>query len=318
MFELDESIVLRQTENDLLTAGELLVDMISTEFDEGFYCDTYQRFFGGSPANIAMNVRKLGIRSIVASAVGNDGLGNYLIKHIQNAEMNTGCIQQVNHATSMVLLTKSQSTPVPIFYRGADFQLMYTPQLESALIHSKILHFSCWPISKMPSRRTIEQAIEKAKEIGMLIGFDPNYHPMVWEDSEDGIGYIQALISKVDIIKPSEDDAERLFGKQTPEQYIEKFLQLGAKLVILTMGKDGAIVSNGKQMERFSTMAEEIADTTGAGDAFWSGLYTGMVKGYTLRKSIQVGLATSAYKLKFTGAVVDLPDVESICKVYEL
>ncbi|WNS44223.1 sugar kinase [Paenibacillus sp. MMS20-IR301] len=318
MFELDESVELREADIDLLTAGELLIDMISAEFDEEVQSGTYQRFFGGSPSNIAMNVKKLGIRSVVASAVGNDGLGNYLIRHLQHAGISTDCIQQVSQATSMVVLTKSKSTPVPIFYRGADYQLTYTRQLKHALMNSKILHFSSWPVSRLHSRGTIEQAIAQAKETGLLVCFDPNYHPMVWDEGGDGIRYIQGLISQADIIKPSEDDAERLFGKQSPETHVENFLKLGAKLVILTLGKDGAIVSNGRQTEHFPTMAKEIADTTGAGDAFWSGLYTGMVKGYTLRKAVQVGLATSAYKLKYIGAVVDLPDAESICQAYEL
>ncbi|UQZ32827.1 carbohydrate kinase [Paenibacillus sp. PK3_47] len=315
MLNLDEKVNFKAKSNDLLAIGEILVDMISTNYDEK-PGDTYQRCFGGSPSNIALNANKLGIRSAIASAVGDDGLGVFLKSQLQHTGMSTDCIQTVQAATSMVLLTKSKSTPVPIFYRGADYNLTYTTKLEQQLINSKILHFSCWPISRFPARQTIERAIERAQENGMLICFDPNYHEKLWEAGEDGISYVKSFIAKSDIIKPSEDDAERLFGKDSPERYIEKFLELGAKLVILTMGKDGAMVSNGKTSETFPSLATEVVDTTGAGDAFWSGLYAGIIKGLTIRESVFIGLAASAFKLKFTGAVADLPDLETIGSLY--
>lgn len=319
MFNLDNKIDFQNKENDVLTVGELLIDMISDDYDDGnFGCSTYNKFFGGSPSNIAMNVKKLGINSLVASAVGEDGLGKFLINHLKNTNIDTSYIQQVDYATSMVLVTKSRTSPVPIFYREADYQLSYSLKLEQALKDSKIIHFSCWPISRMPVRDTVEKVIKEARKNNMLVCFDPNYHPMIWQKGEDGIEYVKSIISKVDIIKPSEDDAERLFGKDSYENQIEKFLKLGAKLVIMTLGKDGSIVSNGEETIRFNTLATDVIDTTGAGDAFWAGFYAAMVKGYTIKESLNLGFAVSAYKLKYTGAVVDLPRLEEIKEIYSL
>jgi sugar/nucleoside kinase (ribokinase family) len=312
MFSLNEKVELQQNSNDVLTVGELLVDLISADYDDEFSGNVYHKFFGGSPSNIAMNVKKLGIRSLVASAIGKDGLGNFLLHHLQQAGINTKCVQRVEDATSMVLVTKSQNSPTPIFYRGADYQLSYSPELEDALLNSSIMHFSCWAISRMPVRATVEKMIENANKNGKLVCFDPNYHPMLWQKGEDGVAYIKSIIGKVDIIKPSEDDAERLFGKDTHEHQIEKFLNLGVKLVIMTLGKDGAIVSNGTETMHFSTLATEVVDTTGAGDAFWSGFYSSIIEGYTVKESITSGLLVSAYKLKYTGAVVELPTLEEI------
>ncbi|MBW8351383.1 sugar kinase [Bacillus sp. IITD106] len=316
MYNFEEKITFQDKNNDILTVGELLIDMISKDYSDQSDCDTYKRYFGGSPSNIAINAKKLGIHSQVASAVGDDRLGRFLIEQLQVADIDVRGVQKVDYPTSMVLVNKSQSTPIPIFYRGADYHLAYTPYLEEVLINSKIVHFSCWPISQFPVRNTIEKVIEMAKKNGILVGFDPNYHPMIWQKGEEGIEYIKNIISKADIVKPSEDDAERLFGKDTHENQINKFLLLGAKLVILTMGKDGAIVSNGAETITFDTLATEVVDTTGAGDAFWSGFYAGLIKGYTLRESLDLGFAVSAYKLKYVGAVVDLPRLEAIKKLY--
>ncbi|MEK3901783.1 MULTISPECIES: carbohydrate kinase family protein [unclassified Paenibacillus] len=318
MFRLGETIRFEEQANDVLTVGELLVDMISNEYGEDTVCDGYTRYFGGSPSNIAINAGKLGIRSHVASAVGRDSLGNFLMNRLQSAGMATSGIQQVDDSTSMVVITKSQATPVPIFYRAADYRLEYNEALEQALIQSSIVHFSCWPISRNPSRRAVERVIETARKHKVLIGFDPNYHPSIWQKGEDGVAYVKSIIPQVDIIKPSEDDAERLFGPGTPEEQIARFLALGAKLVILTLGKDGALVSTGSETISFATKATQIEDTTGAGDAFWSGFYTAMIKGYTLTEALELGFAVSAYKLKFTGAVVDLPALEVIKQLFNL
>ncbi|BBH20538.1 fructokinase [Paenibacillus baekrokdamisoli] len=318
MFEFKDNIPFREKKNDILTVGELLIDMMTTEYDNNDECNTYRKLFGGSPSNIALNVKKLGVNPIIVSTVGEDGLGRFLINQLKHADIDTDHIQRADESTSMVVVTKSVSTPIPIFYRGADYQISYTPKLEDSLINSKIVHFSCWPISRVPSRYTIERVIDTARNHDVLIGFDPNYHPMIWQKGENGIEYVKSIIGKVDIVKPSEDDAERLFGKAVPERYLDNFLELGARLVILTLGKDGAIVSNGRETITFNSLATQVEDTTGAGDAFWSGFYAAIVKGYSLKHALSLGFAVSAYKLKYTGAIVNLPNLEDIKEKYGL
>jgi sugar/nucleoside kinase (ribokinase family) len=318
MFKLNERIKFKNSSNDILTIGELLVDMISEDYDDDLQCKTYNKFFGGSPANIAMNTKKLGISSIIVSSVGKDGLGKFLISKLKEFNIDTKYVQQVDYSTSMVLVTKSKAKPIPIFYREADFQLESTLDLHDAIKNSKLVHFSCWPISRMPSRLTIEEVIKVARENDVILCFDPNYHPSIWQRGEDGVEYVKSIISQIDILKPSEDDAERLFGEDSPENQLDKFLELGAKLVIMTLGKAGAIVSNGIETIKFNTFATDVVDTTGAGDAFWSGFYAAIIKGYTIKEALNLGFAVSAYKLKYLGAVVPLPKLEEIKKMYSL
>ncbi|QSF45303.1 carbohydrate kinase family protein [Paenibacillus tianjinensis] len=318
MFYYENRLAFKERGSDILTVGEMLVDMISEEYDDTFESGAYQKFFGGSPSNIAMNVKQLGIRPLVAAAVGRDGFGTFLINQLKKAGIETDLLQQADASTSMVVVTKSRSTPIPIFYRGADQELTFSPSLRAALQCTKIVHFSCWPISIPTARSTIERVIGEARDNGVLIGFDPNYHPLIWQRGEDGIAIVKSFVGQVDIIKPSEDDAERLFGKDSPENQIEKFLELGAKLVIMTLGADGALVSNGSETLRFDTLATEVKDTTGAGDAFWSGFYTALIRGYTIRQSLHLGFAVSAYKLRFTGAVAPLQTLEEIGRLYDI
>ncbi|SNS06525.1 sucrose-phosphate synthase, putative, glycosyltransferase domain-containing protein [Anaerovirgula multivorans] len=303
---------------DVVVIGEILIDMISEEYTEDFNCDIYKKYFGGSPANIAMNTKNLGLNSSIISCVGNDGLGVFLLEQMKQRGIDISNVQISENPTSMVLLTKSQGSPIPIFYRGADYQIHLNETIEEIIKKTKIIHFSTWPISKEPSRSAIEKIIEIAKANNTLVAFDPNYHPALWEKEYDSIQYVKEIIKKVDIIKPSEDDARRLFGEGTIEEYLNKYINLGPKLVVMTLGKEGLIASDGKEYIRLSTMADRVADATGAGDAFYSGFYAGIIKGFQIKKAIELGNATSAYKLKYTGAVVDLPKIEEIQRLYNL
>ena len=318
MFNFNNVVKFENKIFDVFAIGELLVDIISDDYDADNSCNKYSRYFGGSPANITMNIKRLGGNPIISASVGNDRLGEFLINNLKKNNINTEFINKVNNSTSMVLVTKSKETPLPIFYRSADYNLEYNEDIGSILKNSKIDHFTCWPISQKKSRKVIEKVIEEARKNNVLIGFDPNYHEMIWEEGHDGIEYIKNLIGKLDIIKPSEVDAERIFGPDTPENHVDKFIQCGAKLVIMTLGKDGAIVSNGTETIKFKTLATEVVDTTGAGDAFWGGFYTALTSNYPLKEALNIGFATSAFKLKNVGAIAELPSIEELKTLYNI
>ncbi len=314
MFAFDQPVPLPNNPLDLLTVGEMLVDFIADheEASRSFSEVGYHPYFGGSPANIAMNTNRLGIQAQVAAALGNDAFGAFLTQKLAERGLDTGLLQQSAMATSLVVVNRSKASPVPMFYRRADRGLQWTPQLQETVSQTKILHFSCWPISALPARLAVEQAIETANSAGALIGFDPNYHPGLWEAEDDGPGFIRTLLPRVHVVKPSEDDAARIFGEASPEKQVERFLSLGVGLVMLTMGERGCMVSNGKETFTLDSLADTVQDTTGAGDAFWSGFYAAVVKGRPLKQAVMLGMAVSAYKLRYCGAVVPLPHLDAI------
>jgi sugar/nucleoside kinase (ribokinase family) len=305
---------IRQRKTDLFCVGELLVDMIATKYGNLIHCETFGRFAGGSPANIASNARKLGLSAAVAAAVGSDGFGDYLLDGFEREGLDASLVQRCEESTSLVVISRSRDTPVPIFYRGADYHIVLTPAIESRLQESSIFHFSCWPLSMEPARSTVKSMIRIARAEHSLVCFDPNYHPMVWRNNREAISFIEALMPDIDIVKPSEDDANRLFGADDPVRHMRRFLALGAKLVIMTLGRDGAIASDGSETREYPSLADNVADTTGAGDAFWSGLYAGLIGKRSIDRSILIGMAVCARKLRCIGSKVpktSLVEIES-------
>jgi sugar/nucleoside kinase (ribokinase family) len=308
----DSPIALTRRKTDLLCVGELLVDMIAMEYGTFAECGDFQRFVGGSPANIALNARKLGISVAVAAAVGVDGLGDYLVKSLVDAGLDASLIQRSEESTSLVLITRSRESPTPLFYRGADAGLSMSRELEAKLLDSSILHFSSWPLSMEPSRGCVERLIATARRIGAVVCCDPNYHPSIWKDRAEAEAFFERILPDIDVIKPSRDDADRLFGADSPERHLRRFLDLGSRLVIMTLGKDGAIASDGGEIREYRSLADEVVDTTGAGDAFWAGLYAGLVGNRSVDRAIRLGMAVSAIKLRGVGASVPVASVAEI------
>jgi len=319
-FSLDKPIKLLNSPVDLLAVGEVLVDLISKEEADSFIeADNFERYFGGSPANIAMNLARFGKKSALISRVGYDGLGDYLIKRLEEAGVITDTISvDRDNNTTVIMVTRSRKSPSFIAYRGAEKFIDSDEIEEEDIIKSKIIHLSTFALSAPESRRAIEKIINIARDQKKIISLDPNYRPQLWEGRGDGIEYIKNLLPKVDIIKPSLDDAEALFGRGDAESYIKSFHDSGCRLVILTQGANGLVVSTGDKVKHFDSLATEVVDTTGAGDAFWSGFYIGVISGYSLELAVQLGNSVAAEVIKEVGAIVELPDEESLFRKYNL
>ncbi len=289
----------------VLIVGEMLVDMISKEYvDDLGVADTFERRFGGSPANIAVNLSDLGVNVTLVSRVGDDPIGRALIDNSKKRHLETKYIQMDPiKPTTFVVVSKSNSTPQFIPLRGADTAIEM-PTL-SVFDDADFFHFSSWPISYRKSRKTILEMIDYAVDRGVKVCFDPNYRKVLWENGRDGSKLVKRLMSNVFLSKPSEDDAFHIFGSMHETEYIKKFHACGVKNVVLTLGKNGAIASDGKKMKKFKSLARHVVDTTGAGDGFWSGMYYVLTNGGDIFEAAQFGSAVAAFRVEKIGEKLD-------------
>ncbi len=305
----NEKIKFDSKKNNIVLIGEVLVDVIQDTTGDYVYTK-----IGGSPFNISRNLTKLDIPNIFYGSVGNDVLAEDICKHIEAKNIKAQ-INRTNKVTSFVKMDKSLGTPNPEFHRSSDNYIYLTDKLVDDIKNAKILHFTYWPIALEPSRSTILEAIDIARENNTIIGFDPNYHPELDDEKTSGFNVIKDIISKVDIIKPSLDDSYRMFGERTVEQYLNIYEEMGAKLIIMTLGKDGLAAKYKGQYINLPSFATEVLDTTGAGDAFWCGLYAGITTDCSILESVKIGLQCAAYSLKEIGSEIDFPELAIIKKI---
>jgi len=302
---------------DFLALGESLIDLISSKYIESLSkANHFDVFVGGQPTNLAINMAKLGYRSALATCLGSDGLGRKALSYFQASGVITDYVQVTEQSpTSLAMITrKTTGTPEFIIYRGADGLLKSNPAIKNIAKDIRIIHTSAFALSRDPTRETILDIIKFAKNQKHLITFDPNYHPHIWPDKKDFIETIKDVLPYIDITKPSIEDSERLFGSGlTPIEYLEKFLAWGVKTVILTMGKSGVYVSTNDGCS-FEIQPNDInpSDVTGAGDAFWSGLLSGLLEDKTLQDAACMGQVMAEYKLHKFGPITTFPDKEQL------
>lgn len=259
---------------DVLAIGELLIDLISTEMAPSL-TDTVQfrRYQGGSPANIAVNVAKLGGRSALIAKTGIGAFGQHCKKELERFGVLTKYLVMDHHVrTTMVFVARTRGTPDFEVARQGDAELRREEVSDEAIARARLVHASTFALSREPCRSAVCHALEKAKAQGKLVSLDPNYHPEVWPNLFEARDVLKSLYPIVDLTKPSLDDAERLFGPGlSPEEYVGMFRELGARTVILTMGADGILLDHEGTLRRYPHRQVRVADATGAGDAFWAG-----------------------------------------------
>lgn len=295
--------------NDISLVGEVLIDKI---FEDNIL---KKKTLGGSTTNIASNLVSLGITPKLFVNVGDDKNGEYIINELKKRKVDINDLSISHGITSFVDIHVNDENPKPLFHRDSDYKIHLDNDLIEAVKESKIFHFSYWPLSKEPSKSTILDLIDVAKENNVVIGFEPNYHvDLVDEDSIDKIELIN-IFKKVDIVKPSLDDTIRIFGKRnTFEEYIKIYQELGCKLILLTLGSKGVIVSYNNKLKHYESLASEVKEVTGAGDAFWSGIYAGLLASKTIDEAILYGLLCSKHVLKVVGSYTKLPHYTKLTK----
>lgn len=293
-------------EIDILCIGETLIDFIGHQENSPINKITdYHRYLGGSPTNVAMNAARLGLKSALISTVGRDGLGDFIVDKLNSAGIITSQINRLaNKSTSVILISKSTNTPEFISYRDADFHIIDEQLSTEVIADAKIFHTTCFALSKNPARSTILKKAKEASKLGCQLSIDLNYSNKVWENKEDAIQAITTYCSFNPLIKISEDDSFRLFDKNiTHEEIFSYFHNLGADTVCLTLGSKGVKLSkkNQETMELPAIEVKQVIDTTGAGDAFWSGFLCAYIQKKSLHDCVQSALKLAALKLQNVG-----------------
>ena len=290
---------------DLLSIGETLVDFISIEQTDWLRnATTFRRYLGGSPANIAVNVSKLGGSAAVISKTGIGAFGKFIKSELQRHGVSTDYLV-MDHRTRTTVAFVSSTSGKPDFEiaRSGDYLLRPEEIMEEPVSLSRVVHASTFALSREPCRSAIRKVFQMARDQDKIVSFDPNYSQRIWPHHKEANQVIEEMYQYVDITKPSLDDAGRIFGREfEPEEYIEKFHDMGAKTVILTMDKDGILISDdGRLLGHVPVRPVEVKDATGAGDSFWAGFLIALLDGNPLERCVLFAREVVEMKLTRVG-----------------
>lgn len=258
---------------DVTALGELLVDF--TENGISAQGNTLlEANPGGAPCNVLAMLKNLGKKTAFIGKIGNDALGKMLKKTVEDQGI---CIDNLVedeeiHTTLAFVHSDKDGDRSFSFYRnpGADLMLQWEEINVDFLANTKIFHFGTLSMTEEEIKNVTKKAVQKAKENGVLISFDPNFRPPLWKDMEDARQQMWYGIGQCDILKISDDEILFLTGTKDIDEGIARIREKShAKLICATMGKNGSkVYYKGKTVFGRPFLRKDTIETTGAGDTF--------------------------------------------------
>lgn len=265
---------------DVVAFGEILIDFtFAGKNSDGK--NVYEENTGGAPANCVGALSKLGGNGAFIGMTGNDSFGRDVRQSLKeiNVDIDAMRICESQHTTLAFVSLDEKGERTFSFFRnpGADTQIKYEDIDESYLENAKILHIGSLSLTNEPSKSTTLKMIDKVKSCGGLISYDPNWRANLWKGRSDALDELKSIFPLADIVKVSDEELKLLFGDSLSySDGAKKIIEMGAKLVFVTLGKDGVFYSFKNQNAEYEgivgTPKVKVVDTTGAGDSFNGGI----------------------------------------------
>ncbi|WP_426177221.1 carbohydrate kinase family protein [Pseudomonas sp. TWRC1-2] len=258
-----------------LVCGEALFDFFSEEDASGQASKVnYKAIAGGSPFNVAVGLRRLGIDSALFGGLSNDFLGQRLLQVLKDEGVSEQFLVEFPAPTTLAMVAVGANGSPQYSFRGegcADRQLrvVHLPTLGHEI---RGLHIGSFSLVVQPIGDTLLNLVKR--ESGKrLISLDPNVRLNPQPDIQLWRDRVGELVKHADLIKVSDEDLHLLYPDQSPESVLQGWLQHRCQLVFLTRGGDGATVFS-RQHGSWSAPAVKVvmADTVGAGDTFQAAL----------------------------------------------
>lgn len=248
--------------------GELLIDFLPKNISNEEYL---LKKAGGAPANVCATISKLGTESFFCGKIGSDSFGNFLESELNKFNVNTYFLKRdfsINTTLAFVTLDNNGEREFS-FVRGADKNL-HISEVELDKINSSILHFgSATGFLEGDLKDTYYKLFNYAKEKKLFISFDPNYRQAFWGDNKiEFIEHSHYFIKNSDFVKLSDEELEIITGEKDLNKGSSILHKLGAKIIAVTLGKDGTYISLNGDSAIIPSIKIQVIDTTGAGDAF--------------------------------------------------
>ena len=232
----------------------------------------YEMNPGGAPANCLAACARLGGKSAIIAAIGNDFFGKFLKRKADEINIDTKWVQTSSENTTLVFVSVDDAGERDFaFIRnpGADTQIRLGTEEENLIQRTKILHFGTLSLTHNPAYTATRQAVACAKSNNVLVSFDPNYREALWKSCSEAKEQILWGLSVADIVKMSEDELNLATDcGHDINAGMQQILSLGPKEIYVTAGSKGAYFANVSQHGFTEAYCVNAIDTTGCGDAF--------------------------------------------------
>lgn len=321
---------------DLLDMGRSSIDLYANDVGSPFVDITsFAAYVGGSPTNISVGARRLGLKTALLTAVGQDPVGDFILHFLEAEGVETAFIpRKPEHRTSAVILGIEPPDKFPlVYYRDncADINLTIDDVLAAPIHDCKVFQFAGTNLSKEPSRSATLFAAEQARKAGAKVVFDIDFRPDQWHDIRAFGVQVGAALRLVDVAIGTEDEINaamlsdvrqmQLTHSQVSDTRVEGDTR-HAVLRMLAGGLDAVVEKVGAEGARIHLPDETIIDAPGfpveiynilgAGDAFGGGFLYGYVNEWGWYRSARLGNACGAIVVTKHGCANFMPTMDEV------
>jgi fructokinase len=261
----DETASPYSAQSNSLVIGEAITDVVVTD-------GTAVDHAGGSPLNVAYGVARLGLRSSLVTRIGDDARGDALAEHVRasGAQLSLPAVRGAVSATATTTIDEKGGAHY-------DFDIEWLlPELHLDLAGFSLAHLGSIAAFLQPGAAVAEDLITRARSTA-IVTYDPNIRPQLLSDVSTTRSDVERQLALVDLAKASDEDLAWLYPDLAFETALERWLELGPAVAVVTRGAEGAFaVSRSGVRLAVPGVATQLVDTIGAGDSFMAALITGL------------------------------------------
>jgi len=259
---------------------------------------------GGSAANIATDCAMIGLKSAYIGVLGTDFSANICLDDMRGRGVDLSNVIQTDKdstAFSVILRTEWGKDRSILAYKGAN-NLLDPSNVREELFNG-VKAFAWTSLTTEGGCKAIEKAISLTKNKGGVVFAAPSMS--IIKNSPE---WAKKLIESSDVVSLNKEEAQEFTGKLETIHMIRKFLKLGIKLISITDGPNGSIISDGTSIVNSSIYKGDVQDTTGAGDAFLSGILVAHLNNIPIETMSKMATAMSFLECREVGVREGLPE----------
>ena len=295
------------TSPTLVSIGEPLIEFNRPREGDG---RTWLQGFGGDSQNVAIAAARQGATAGYITSLGEDWMGDAFLDLWKSEGLDASRVSRHPTApTGVSFVTHGPTGHKFDYLRKNSAASLMTPESlpRDYIAGARYFHLSAigQAISDT-ARAACDAAISVAREAGVKVSYDTNLRLRLW-GLDTARRTIDATIARCDIALPSLDDSRQLTGLSEPEAIVDYYLGLGAPLVALKMGADGALIATRERQTRIATHKVEPVDATGAGDTFDGAFLTRLLAGDDPQTAARYANVAAALSTTGYGAVTPMP-----------
>lgn len=309
---------------DVLCAGILVADHVCTPIShlpaagELVMADRLLLTLGGCAANTAVDLAKMEVGASVVGRVGDDPFGRIVSTMLTDARVDTEFVQLVpGEDTSQTLIVNVAGQDRRFIHTfGANAGLLASDIPIAALARCKLLYVGGFLLMKGVTGPDLAHVFRQARASGAQTVLDVVTPP--------GGGYLPQLepvLPHTDLFHLNTDEARLILGESDTRRQAEIFHSMGAKIVVVTCGSDGAVLVSGSTRLRSGVYPTQFVDASGGGDAFDAGFIYGLLHNRSLEDCLRYASALGASCVRAIGTtpgVFTLPECEKFIAEHQL